>query len=476
MELVWAAAIMLIVVIGVMTVLSFAAQSAQSNAIRVRALNLANQRLEQSRNLPYDSLGVRYDGGGLGNPAGAILTPEVIDNRFTVTTQVGWARDPDTHRALYKTIHVTVSWTEGRGGLVDVSTSVFGKSALVNTGDLSILVRDRVTDEPLTNAQVTITPTSGTARTVTTGADGEAFFGYLPTGTYSVNIVKMDYVFDTAALSAVAVQADLLTSIVAYGQEPSRVLVTVETAPGVYLQGATVTLTSAAGTVLTAYSGFDGVATFDNLIVGAYQVAARYTGRSSARGQVDVLSPGQDYSLSLSLAVRNGLTIRVIDSALAGVSGATVRVLGPQPGTNNATGSPGVTASNGEVSFGTLDDGTYTIIATKSGMNDSAPLVYVYDGSSTTVQTLTLTRNEFGNLEINIFDDHGNRVTSRTRVNATYPNGDVISYRSSSSSRSVILVSGIPTGQYSVIPEAGGQARTVNVQPNQTSVVNVNLP
>ncbi len=137
----------------------------------------------------------------------------------------------------------------------------------------------------------------------------------------------------------------------------------------------------------------------------------------------------------------------------------------PQPSSNDATGSPQTTASNGEVSFGLLDDGTYTLMASKSGMNDAVPLVFTYDGSSTTVQVLTLTRNEYGNLEINIFDRNGNRVTARTRVTVTYPNGDVVSYRSSSSSRSVILLTGIPTGQYSVVPEAGGQARTVYVQP-----------
>lgn len=475
-ELVWASMIMLIMVMGVMTVLAFAAQSTQSSSTRITALNLANQRLEQARNLPYDDLGVTYEGGTLGNPAGVIMTPETVDDRFTVTTDVGWARDPDTNRALYKQIHVTVAWEEGHGGHVEVSTSVFGKSNLVNTGDLSVLVRDLVTNELLSNAQVTITPTSGTARTVITSADGEAFFGYLPTGDYAVTILKTNYIFDTAALSAVAVQSGLLTSIVAYGQEPSSVTVTVESDPGTPLSGSTVTLTATSGRVLTAVSGSDGVAHFEDVLVGTYQVAATYTGRSTASAQVVVAAGGQDYPLTLSLAPRNGLTVRV-ESAGAGISGATVSVLGPAPGTSNAAGSPAVTASNGEVSFGLLEDGTYTITASKSGWNDAVPIVVTYDGSSTTIQVLTLTRDEFGNLVINIFKRNGNRVTSRKWVNVTYPDGDVFSYKSSSSSPSVITLSNIPTGTYSVVSAAdGGQARTVTVQPNQTSIVNVNLP
>ncbi len=475
MELVWSSMIMLVVVMGVYGVLTFAAQSTQASAIRVTALNLANQRLEQARNLAYDNVGVTFADGTQGNPAGTILTPEVVDDRFTVTTRVSWARDPDTNRALYKNVHVTVAWTEGRGGSVDVSTSVFGKSNLVNAGDLSISVRDRETDELLSGAVVTVTPQSGAARVVTTDENGEAFYGYLPSGTYSVTIVKGEYIFDAAVLGAVSVQSDLLTSIVAFAQLPSTVRVTVDDGTGNAVQGSAVTLTSTSGANLVQYTNSSGVATFSNLIVDTYQVAARYTGRSTARAQVNVAQGGQEYPLSMSLSPRYGLTVRVEGSG-GTVSGATVRVYGPQPSTSNAPGSPQTTATNGEVSFGTLEDGVYTITATKNGWNDAAPLVFTYDGSSTTVQVLTLTRDEFGNLEINIFDRNGNRVTSRTRVTVTYPNGDTESYRSSSSSRSVILLTNIPTGQYSVRPNDGGQARTVNVQPNQTSIVNVNLP
>ncbi len=476
MELVWSAAIMLIVVMGVYGVLTFAATATQASAIRVTALNVANQRLEQARNLAYDNVGVVYTNGTQGNPAGTILTPEVIDGRFTVTTLVSWARDPSTHRALYKNVHVTVAWTEGRGGSVDVSTSIFGKSTVVNAGDLSVVVRDRDTGQALPASSVTVTPQSGTARVVSTDATGEAFFGYLPSGTYSVAVVKDDYIFDPSVLSSVSIQADLLTSIVAYAQHPSTVRVIVDDGASHPINGSTVTLTSTSGAVLTATTDASGVATFSNLLVGTYQVAARYTGSTTARGVVNVAAGGQTYSLALSLSPRIGLTVRVIDTSGVVVQGATVSVTGPSPSTANIAGSPQLTASNGEISFGVLADGTYTISATKSGMIDATPIQVVYDGSSTTVPVLTLGLSQYGTLEIHIFDRNGNPVTSRTRVSVWGPNGYSANLRSDNSSRDVIVITSLSPGQYSVQPNAGGQIRTVNVQAGQTSIVNVNLP
>ncbi|MCE5191317.1 MAG: carboxypeptidase regulatory-like domain-containing protein [Actinomycetia bacterium] len=475
-ELVWSSAIMLIVVMGVYSVLTFAAQSTQASTIRVTALNLANQRLEQTRNLAYDNVGVTYSNGTQGNPGGTIPTPEVVDTRFTVTTAVTWARDPDTNRALYKNVHVTVAWTEGRGGHVDVSTSVFGKSNLVNAGDLSIVVRDRDTNEVVPGAQVTVRPQSGADRVVTTGADGEAFYGYLPSGTYSVTIAKDDYIFDSAVLGSVSVQSDLLTSVVAYAQHPSTVNVHVNDGASTALVNAQVRLTSTSGAVLTQYTDGAGVATFANLLVDNYQIVATYTGRTTASGIVNVAVGGQTYDATLSLSPRVGLTVRVIDGSDAVVQGATVNVRGPSPSTSNISGSPQNTASNGEISFGVLADGTYTLTATKSGMTDATPLQVAYDGSSTTVPVLVLGLSQYGTLEIHIFKHNGNPVTQPTWVTVWNSSGYNASFKSSSSTPDVIIVTSLSPGEYSVKPSNGGGIRTVNVQAGQTSIVNVNLP
>jgi len=468
--------IMLIVVMGVYGVLTFAAQSTQASAVRVTALNLANQRIEQARNLSYDNVGVTYADGTQGNPAGTISTPEVVDSRFTVTTTVSWARDPATNRALYKNVHVSVAWTEGHAGHVDVSTSVYGKSNIVNAGDLSVVVRDRDTDEPLPGAVVTVRPQSGAARVVTSDENGEAFYGYLPSGTYAVTVVKGDYIFDPVVLGSVSIQSDLLTSVVAYAQHPSTVNVHVNDGASNPVGDSVVTLTSASGAILTLNTDGSGTATFTNLLVGNYQVAARYTGRTTARDVVNVAAGGETYDLTLSLAPRVGLTVRVVDSSGVAVSGATVSVRGPSPSTANAPGSPATTASNGEISFGTLEDGVYTISASKNGMVDATPMQVTYDGSSITVPTLTLGLNQFGTLEIHIFDNHGHPVTSRTRVSVWGPNGYTANIRSSTDSKDVIIITELSPGQYSVQPNAGGQIRTVNVQAGQTSIVNVNLP
>ncbi len=52
-----AAAILFIVSTGVMGALAYASTANASTAMRELGLEVANQRMEQARNLPYDSLG-----------------------------------------------------------------------------------------------------------------------------------------------------------------------------------------------------------------------------------------------------------------------------------------------------------------------------------------------------------------------------------------------------------------------------------
>ena len=66
-----AAAILFIVSTGVMGALAYASTANASTAMRQLGLEVANQRMEQARNLPYDSLGTTN-----GYPIGTIVTPE----------------------------------------------------------------------------------------------------------------------------------------------------------------------------------------------------------------------------------------------------------------------------------------------------------------------------------------------------------------------------------------------------------------
>lgn len=471
-EVVWAAMILFIVAMGVLGAITFAATSTTDSGMKVSALNLANQRLEQARNLPYDSVGTKFVGGELGDPPGSILTPEVVaadDGReYTVETDVAWARDPDTGLSLYKEITVRVAWGDGDRRAVSVSTNVFGKSDLVNTGDLSLEVHDLATDELLPGSKVTITPTSGAARVVTTDENGEAFFGHLPTGEYTVAIVKTGYVFDTSSPAGkVTVTADLLTSVVAYLQEPSVIRVKTTSDGTSPLAGATLSLVLPGQPTRYAATDGSGMAQFGSLPTGTYQLRADYAGRSPVQQAVIVSTPGETVDVTLTMPSRAGFVVRVVDSSSNTLPGAAVSVRGPSPGTTHVPGSPGVTASNGEISFGTPADGTYTIAVSLAGYTTVTQSV-TYDGSVGLWQIM-LSQNTPGSMQIHTVDRRGRSTANQT----VYVDGPNYSRWRQTDANGYLTITGLTPGTYAVTDRDTGRSYTVQVLPGEESYVEV---
>lgn len=472
-EVVAAVAVLFVVSMGTLGALTYSARSTNASTMRSSALNLANQRLEQMRNMPYDSIGVRYAEGGYGDPPGSVVTPETVDDRFKVETAVGWVRSSETGRAEYKKATVTVSWEGDTPGEVEVSTNIFGKSELVNTGDLSVVVRDLATDEVLSGAWVTATPSDGgSARSVCTGEDGEAFFGYLPSGEYAITVVKTGYAFDDSVLANVSVTADLLTQVVAYGQQPSSVVVKVVTEDGSALADASVTLSRPMGSSYTGTTGADGRVQFDDLFVDDYNVSAEAEGRSPASATVGVTQGGQVYDVELTLVERHDLTIRIVDSGHLPLSSATVSLKGPSPSTSDVPGSPSSTPENGEVKFESLAGGTYTVSASKSGYYGNSCEV-TYDSSASQTIELMLWPVEYGTLVVHTVDRRGNRVGNKW-VSVTGPD-DYYQWFKTGSSGSTGGISGLVPGTYTVTPWGGGSAVTVSIEANQVSVVEVTV-
>jgi type II secretory pathway pseudopilin PulG len=139
-EMVIAAAILFFVATAIMGALGYASTANASNAMRQSGLELANQKMEQARNLPYDSLGTTN-----GYPTGTIVTPETVvvttpegDKTFIVTTQVDWAVDAVTGLAGDKNVRITVAWTLPRASSFSIESNVVGKSAITNSGDVKI--------------------------------------------------------------------------------------------------------------------------------------------------------------------------------------------------------------------------------------------------------------------------------------------------------------------------------------------------
>ncbi|MDY0341011.1 MAG: carboxypeptidase regulatory-like domain-containing protein [Coriobacteriia bacterium] len=415
-EFVIAATVLFVVAMGVFSATTYVVNSSRSSSMKVAALNLANEKIESIRNLPYDKVGLTAAGGPVAIP-GVVSTQETIDD-YNVETDISWARDEGTGRALYKIVQVSVDWNSGIPGSISVASNVFGKSDLVNTGDLSVTVVDWATGDPIPGVYVTATYEGGTIRGQSADSEGEAFFGYLPTGDYTIDVQKAGYIWDEALLSATTVAPDLLTNIVIEMQTPRTLRVIVEDSDGSSVPGADVVVSRTNMDDLIGVTNASGMASFADLVAGQYGVHVSATGRASA----DVIVPldetaSEPMDVTVVLPERVGLVVQAVTDGGAPVSGASVSVFGPYPSMHSVSKT---TSTNGEVSFGDIVNGRYWIVVSKSGLGNQS-IAVDYDGLNSPV-VVTLSPMAQGSIKVRTME---NQWTSRPgeRIALTGPDG-----------------------------------------------------
>ena len=98
-----------------------------------------------------------------GYPIGTIPTPDTVTvatpegtKTFIVVTEVDWAVDSASNLSSDKTVRITVSWANPRPGTVSVESSIVGKSALTNAGDVKINIVDSDTSAKVPGATITM--------------------------------------------------------------------------------------------------------------------------------------------------------------------------------------------------------------------------------------------------------------------------------------------------------------------------------
>jgi uncharacterized surface anchored protein len=448
-----ASGILLTVLSSTMSMVVFASDSGSNAARRGTALNIANSVIERARNLPFDDVGVRFAGGGYGEPPGAIVTPDTVTYPgFTVSTSIAWVNSGG--RAAYKEMSVTVEWAEPTAGSVTLETGIFGATDLVNVGDLRVTAIDADTGLPLFRAAVRVDPYDATAeRTACTDAKGVSYFGRVGQGAAVVTLTLAGYVFDQSLTSAVSIDKDSVREIVVYGRRSSTLSVRVSDAAGP-VAGATVTLTDSRGKVLRGTTGSTGATPdFTDLLVGTYSLDVSASGGRTADQTFVIVSRGGESlvkDVTLTVAVAAGqLQLTVRDKAtLRSLDGVTLRLFASSGAevAGSATSTVG-----GKALWSGLAPGSYTCSASKTGYTPASGVaVNVVAGQSAycTID-LVATAATTGSIRVLVTDTAG-RPLNRTRVYLRHPGAGGIQVNARTDSSGLVSWGNLPMGTYTL--------------------------
>jgi len=199
-EVIVSVAILVILALGIFALILLSLRVTADNKSYVTAIEIANQKMEQIRNLPYDEVGVQ---GGI--PNGNIPQTETINREgtFTVNTYITYYDDPydglagdDTIVNDYKIATIKVSWV---GKFGDRSVTVFSKiiprteETDEGYGLLKIMV-NKADAEPLPGANVRVVNKSlGVDVVNPTNADGILYLPALASFQgYEITVTKTD--------------------------------------------------------------------------------------------------------------------------------------------------------------------------------------------------------------------------------------------------------------------------------------------
>lgn len=160
------------IAVAIFSSLVFLQSSINLAKLKIQAVELANQKIEEYRNMPYDSLATQY---GTIYPPGQIPDTQTVNignTAFTVQTIIKYIDDPydgdaqgtiqgkpqDFYSYDYKKIEVKIAIVGNATVLANLTTNVAAKAAetATNSGILSLKVLNSG-GQPFANSQVSIT-------------------------------------------------------------------------------------------------------------------------------------------------------------------------------------------------------------------------------------------------------------------------------------------------------------------------------
>lgn len=469
-ELVIASAVLLTVLTSVVGVLVFSAQSAQMQRQKEGATNIANEKLETARNLPYDRLGVAGK-----SPSGDVLATEVVRG-YTVNTVIEWQQDPATGTRMDKKVSVDVTWSLPKVGHLVLSTDVFGKSLLSNVGDVEVRVRYAKDSQPVAAVSCAVASMSGT-----TNSKGIAFFGAVPIGVYNDNdpantkkitvVPPAGYVYNAADVQAKSVAADSLTTIIVTLQKASSVKYTfIDAETTAVISGASLTLSRTDGSAfgVPVVTDTSGNATFSGLSVGEYLLNYTASGYSCAPQSLSVATEDShpEITVPLSSLPKIGSISVLVTDANTPLTNATVTVVG----TAGNSVAPQSTSDSGLATFSNLPPDTYKITVTCDRYQSQDKTITLVAGKSETPVFILATTSTKGSMTITTQQNgsvHGDIKVNIYVYKQSWNSWNYVYYDSeTSNSNGSIQINDLPAGAY------GARANS-NPSPNSVTPVTI---
>ncbi|MCE9642921.1 MAG: carboxypeptidase regulatory-like domain-containing protein [Candidatus Andersenbacteria bacterium] len=426
LEVVIAGFVLGTVVVGIFSMITLTLKASHDGQLRIIATGLANEKMEQIRNLPYASVGTV---GGI--PSGSIpQTQQVTRNgqTFTVATDIRYIDDsydgtatsnpPDTVNTDYKQARVEVTWASslpsrsvlliaqvapsGIEGGDSLGTLVFQALNSAGTGVDSATVQ-------LTNSSVT--PTVNL--TTYTNSSGQVVIPGLPvsSGTYQLTVSKSGYTTEQTYASSAnftpdadhsrlnAIAGSVTNKTFAIDASSKLTIKTVDQ-NGAALGSVpfSITGTKKIGTDATAqpvylFSHNDttdsgGSIAYQNMTWDSYalSVDGTATGYDISDTSVPVplvLKPGDDTTLTVTLMPHQALSahITVVNASGQSVSGVAVEVV------KNGFDVTKQTGATGQVFLNTMtQSGDYAVTATASGYQVYTGTITVDGNVNSTIQ------------------------------------------------------------------------------------------
>jgi hypothetical protein len=382
-EFVAAAAILFVVLTGVLGAVEYAGASTRVSAVRQDAVAIATAQVEKARNMDYNDVGVVYAGGFTGNPAGTIPAVQTITTprgSFNVATTIGWnfVGSGSSTTASYKKYKIVVSWTSpAPGGNVSFETNIFGQGTTsANTGVVKVTVAD--VENPSTKVPgASIRLKVGTTFDQVAVSDqiGETLWGAVPLGTATVSApynINSGYLIDTTGVGGLSIGTGFNNLGIVYAQVPRMVKVHVRSASLSSVPNATVTLKDTVrNEQFVVTTDGNGDAMFDSTAVGrpglwfssytASAIAVGY-GLASSSFALSAGAPSVTY-LTLSLPDPALLTITpYISTTGVALTGKSMTVSVKDPSNTLLPGSGGTFTDT--AAFNLTTTGTYKVTIT----------------------------------------------------------------------------------------------------------------